>query len=129
MGTAVIAVLLGLVGLVMVMQVLVRLRARAQTGKPAPALPGALGKQVARGRRTLIYFFSPGCAACRAITPQVQEISRRNGDVHLVDVSRDLATARALKVMATPSFVQIEGGTITGYRIGPAPDLIAHYAT
>jgi thiol-disulfide isomerase/thioredoxin len=128
MGTALLSVIVAFLGLMIVMQVVVRLRARAQTGKPVPALTGALGKHVAKGRKALVYFFSPGCAACRTITPQIRELSRRNGDVHLVDVSQDLETARALSVMATPSFVEIDRGTISSYRIGPAPDLIQRYA-
>jgi thiol-disulfide isomerase/thioredoxin len=129
MGTVLLSVLVAFFGLMVVMQVVMRLRARAQTGKPVPALPGALGKHIAKGRRALVYFFSPGCAACRTITPQVRDLSRCNADVHLIDVSQDLETARALSVMATPSFVEIEGGTISSYRIGPAPDLVQRYAS
>jgi thioredoxin 1 len=129
MGTTILVVLVAVFGLMILMQVLVRVRARSQTGKPAPALPGALGEHVAKGRRALVYFFSPGCGACRTITPKIEELSRRNADVHLVDVSRDLDTARALKVMATPSFIEIERGTISGYHVGPAPDLVARYAS
>jgi hypothetical protein len=60
----------------------------------------------------------------------VTEISRKNSAVHLVDVSRDLATARALKVMATPSFIEIDAGKVVAFHIGPAPsELIARYAS
>jgi thioredoxin 1 len=107
----------------------VRARARAQEGKPAPSLPGALGEQVARGRRALVYFFSPACSACRTITPRVRELGKKNPAVHLVDVSRELETARALKVMATPSFVEIDAGKVLGYHVGPAPaEVLARYA-
>ncbi|HEY3358484.1 MAG TPA: thioredoxin family protein [Polyangia bacterium] len=119
----------GLFVLMIGLQIVIRLRARAQTGKPVPPLPGALGAQIAKGRRALLYFFSPGCAACRTITPQVQELGRRNPAVHAVDISRDLTTARALKIMATPSFVEIDEGKVVAVHIGPAPAaLMARYA-
>ncbi|MBI5547894.1 MAG: thioredoxin family protein [Deltaproteobacteria bacterium] len=127
--TVVVAIVGGLFAVMALMQVLVRLRAKAQTGKPVPSLPGPLGKHVSKGRRALVYFHSPGCAACRTFTPQLQELSRKNPMVHLVDVSRDLETAQALKVMATPSFVEIDEGKVTGFHVGPAPaEVMARYA-
>ena len=119
--TVVVAVVGGFVALMTLMQVLVRLRAKALTGKPVPTLPGKLGKQVAKGRKALVYFMSPGCAACRAITPEMKKLSERNPSVYVIDVSRDLDTARALKVMATPSFVEIDDGKVVGFHVGPAP--------
>jgi thiol-disulfide isomerase/thioredoxin len=132
MGTAVTVLLAVVVGFLLLMvgfTFYVRARARAQTGKPAPSLPGTLGAQVAKGRRALIYFFSPGCAACRTVTPRIEALRRTNSAVHLVDVSRELETARALQVMATPSFVEIERGTVVGYHVGPAPaEVLERYA-
>jgi thiol-disulfide isomerase/thioredoxin len=111
----------GFVALVVGMQVMVRLQARRQTGKDAPRLAGPLGKHIARGRRALVYFYSPGCAACRPVTPKLKELSKKNEGVYVVDVSSDLDTARALKIMATPSFVEIDAGKIVGFHVGQAP--------
>jgi thioredoxin 1 len=123
--STVVAVLVGgFVGLMVLMQVLVRVRARLQTGKDVPPLAGPLGKHVARGRRALVYFHSPGCAACRPMTPRLQALSKRSEGVYLVDVSLDLDTARALKIMATPSFVEIDAGKVVGYHVGAAPSAV-----
>ena len=119
----------GFVALVLFMQLFVRVRARLQAGKSVPPLGGPLGKHLARGRPALVYFHSPGCAACRPITPKIEELSRRKDTVYVVDVSRDLQTARALKVLATPSFVEIEAGKVVGFRVGLAPaEMLARYA-
>ena len=107
------------------MQVLVRLRARAQRGKPVPALPGDLGEQVRRLPRSLLYFFSPSCGACRTITPRVRALREGNKAVFLVDGSADLDVARALGVMSTPSIVEIEGGRIAGFHLGGMPAEVA----
>jgi thiol-disulfide isomerase/thioredoxin len=127
--TVVTVVVGGFLALMVGFSFYVRARARAQTGKPVPALPGPLGAQVATGRRALVYFFSPACGACRTITPRVKELGSTNRAVHLVDVSQEVETARALNVMATPSFVEIDAGTVVGYHVGPAPaEVLARYA-
>ena len=129
--STVVAVLVGgFVGLMVFMQVFIRVRARLQTGKDAPTLDGPLGKHIARGRRALVYFHSPGCAACRPVTPKLQELSKKNEGVYLVDVSKDLETARALKIMATPSFVEIDAGKVVGFHVGAAPQaLLARFGS
>ena len=114
-----------LVAAMVALQVAVRARARSFTGKPLPEVPGPLGKELRRRPRSLLYFFSPACGACRAITPRVEAMRRRNASVHLIDVSRDLALARALGVMATPSVIEIERGLVAGYYVGALPDGVA----
>lgn len=112
------------------MQLFVRFKARSQTGKAVPSLSGPLGKHVGRGRRALVYFHSPGCGACRPVTPKLRELSKRSESVFVVDVSQESETARALSVMATPSFVEIDAGKIVGHHVGMAPsDLLARYST
>ena len=106
------------------MQVLIRRRVKALQGAPVPKLPGALGLRVAQQPHALVYFFSPGCAACRAITPTVRELEKRHPGVFAVDVSRDPELARALSVMATPSTVELTSGTITGYHVGAVPPAV-----
>lgn len=125
----VLVVVVGFFLLMAGMQILVRVRARLQTGKDAPRLEGPLGKFVARGRHALVYFHSPGCAACRTITPKLKEMSKHSDGVFVVDVSQDQSAAQALKVMATPSFVEIDGGKVVGYHVGAAPaDVLGRFA-
>jgi thioredoxin 1 len=119
-----------LVGLMVAMQVAVRVRARLLRGKPLPELPGSWSKKLAGRAGSLLYFFSPGCAACRPLTPRFKEMSsRRPTSVFLVNVAEDLNLARALKVMATPSVVEVADGRIVNYHVGPPPsDVMARYA-
>lgn len=112
---------LGLVGLVVFMQLAVARRARAMRGKVVPPLPGQTGRRIAGQDHALVYFFSPQCGACRAITPRVRDLAKKNRGVFAVDVMSDLELARALGVMATPSTVEIQDGRIIGYHIGPIP--------
>jgi thiol-disulfide isomerase/thioredoxin len=111
------------------MQVVIRRRASAMRGSAAPTLPGALGKQVSGAGSSLLYFFSPTCAACRTITPRLKELRSTNAAIHLVDVSQDMEVAAALKVMATPTVVEIVDGKIASFVVGPPPaDLLARFS-
>jgi len=65
--------------------------------------------------------FSIHCGACRAWTPEVKELSQKNHDVFVIDVSQQLEVARALNVMATPSAIEIRDGRVAGYHIGAIP--------
>jgi hypothetical protein len=42
--------------------------------------------------------------------------------VFAVDVMQDLGVAQALRVMATPSTIEIEAGKVVGYHIGSIPE-------
>lgn len=119
----------GVVALFALLQLAVYLRARAMKGKALPPVPGPLGERLAKAGRGLIYFFSPGCAACRPLTPKLMAMSKANPRVHVVDVSHHMEIAQALKVMGTPSLVEIEGGKIVGYHVGaPPPGLLERWA-
>jgi len=119
-----LVIILGMVSLVVLMQVAVARRVRAMQGKAVPVLPGGTGGRIQRLDRALVYFFSPSCGACRAITPRVRELEAKNEAVFAVDVMTDMELARALGVMATPSTVEIEGGKVVGYHVGAIPPAV-----
>ena len=129
MSKVILIVALLFVGLIVAMQVLIRARARAMRGKDLPAVPGPLGRQLARAPRSLLYFFSPSCAACKPLTPRFLALRRSNGAVHLIDVAQDLSVARAFSILATPCVVEVEGGKIAGYHVGAVPsEVLARFA-
>jgi len=105
-------------------QLLVRRRSRAMLGRRHATLPGPDGARLARAPRGLAYFWSPTCGACRAITPRVRALAEGNPDVVAVDVTRDPELARALGVMATPTFVELEAGAVVGHHVGPVKEAV-----
>ena len=119
--TTSLAVVLLVVGLLVALQVAVRLKARALRGRPLPALPGPLGARLATAPRALVYLFSPSCSACRPLTPRFTELGRRRPDVFVVDVNEELPLARALGVMGTPTVIEVVGGRVAGYHVGGVP--------
>ncbi len=120
-GTIVVGIVIALFAGVVLLQYLFVRRALAMEGKAVPTLPGDVGRSIAARKTALVYFFSPQCGACRAITPRVRAMAAKNPSVFAVDVTSDIALARALGVMATPSTVEIRDGTIAGYHVGPIP--------
>jgi thioredoxin 1 len=116
---ALISVVLAFVLFVVGLRVFMVLRIKRQEGKPVPELSGKLGR-VARARgRSLFYFYSPQCGPCRAMTPVVKSM---RGNVHAVDITQDMETARRFGVMATPTTVLVSEGVVQQILVGPQPE-------
>jgi thioredoxin 1 len=112
------------------MNVFVRIRARAMKGKPLPELPGAVGTSIARARSGLVYFFSPSCGACRTITPRLKALAAKNKNVFVIDVTEHLDLARAMRIMATPSTVEVATGQVIDVHVGMLPaELLQRFAS
>jgi thioredoxin 1 len=114
--------IVALFGILLGLQKLQTLRMTRKKGKPAPRLSGVYGEALDSGKPTLFYFYSPGCGACRSMTPIVSEYVEEGSRCFKVDVSRDMATAQAFGVMGTPSTVVVENGVIRDFFVGPRPE-------
>ena len=129
MSTFVIAVAGGFFVLMVGMNLFVRMQARKMRGQPVPAVAGALGERLRQDSRALLYFYSPSCGACRAITPKVEQLASRSPAVTVVNVAERFDLARSFKVMATPSFVEVADGKVVALHVGAPPaDLLARFA-
>ena len=99
-----------------VLQLWMRSRATALRGSSAPELRGALGEAV-RGD-ALLFFHSPGCAPCRAMHPQVQELAEQDPRVHSVDVMDHPEAAQAFGLMGTPTVIAVRSGQVQEVKVG-----------
>jgi thioredoxin 1 len=115
----VLYVVLGIIGLFFLLQFFMIFKMRLQKGKTAPVVNGPAGKAIGRGEKVLLYFFSPGCGACRPMTPVIQKMSKSQKNVFPIDISRDMTIARKFGVMGTPSTVLVETGKIKEFLVGP----------
>ncbi len=91
--------------------------ARRAEGRPLPAVDDPLLAELPP--RVLLWFHSPTCGPCRAMEPAVRTLTAR-GLAIPVDVRRHLPLARACGVLATPTTILVDGGTLAAIRIGPA---------
>lgn len=97
------------------------LKVKAKKGKEAPELFGKYGKAVESGEKAVFYFYSDHCGACRAMTPVIEEYSKKNPNYFKVDVQTEMDIARKFGVMGTPSTVIVENGKISDFIVGAMP--------
>ena len=87
-------------------------------GKRISAVKGELGRKISSGQKLMVYFYSPGCAACKPMTPVVNNMKKEFRDIFPVNLARDMETARAFGVMGTPATVIVEKGQIQKFVLG-----------
>jgi thioredoxin 1 len=97
-----------------------RLTRRAQRlkGQALPELDLALAERLKARGKAVLYFFSPGCLPCRAMTPVIDRLAREHDNLFKVDVSRDVETARRFQVTATPTLMVLSTTTIESVTLG-----------
>jgi len=111
------------------LQIFMGYRTRKLRGQPAPQLDGPPGDRVTKGESALFYFFSPSCGACRTMTPVIRELASRTPGVFPIDISQDMATAQRFKIMATPTTILVQDGTVVEVLMGPqSPKRLAELA-
>ncbi|MET0081793.1 MAG: thioredoxin family protein [Sedimenticola sp.] len=105
-----------LFSLFLLFQLMVVWQARKQVGRPQPETASPL--KIDNTRPALLYFHSPQCSPCRAMTPVITEMSESDDNVISIDITGDMELARAYRVRATPTVVVVESGTITKVLVG-----------
>lgn len=124
----VVVLVLAFVALTVGLQIVARRRAAKLTGQPLPGLPGATGQRICAAPRSLVYFFTPACAACRAVTPRMKALAAGGNPVFPLDATQHPELARALSIMATPTTIEVQQGRVVGVHIGPvAPEVWARF--
>jgi thioredoxin 1 len=106
------AVLVAGLALMGLLQAFVGYKAREAVGKEVPDFPPG---------RLLLYFMSPTCGPCRAMTPAVRRLSEQGARVRVVDVSQDPSLALQLGVMGTPTVMVVQDGKVEDVLVGPQP--------
>ncbi len=65
-----------------------------------------------------IYFFSPSCAPCGQMTPMLRKIEKEGIPGRFVDISVNMAPARALGIFGTPAVVLVRNGIVSDVIFG-----------
>jgi thioredoxin 1 len=87
-------------------------------GRAVPELDAMLNDAQRAQERLLVYFWSPGCGACRPMTPVMDKLAAERGNVLKVNVAQSLALARRFGVMGTPSLALVEKGILKQLVVG-----------
>lgn len=68
--------------------------------------------------KSIVYFYSPSCTACRYQTPIMDSLKKQNYNVLSIDVSKDLQMVRLFGVMGTPSIAIMHKNIIKDFFVG-----------
>jgi thioredoxin 1 len=119
---SILYIVLAIVGFFVFVQVFFFVQGLLKKGKTIEKFDGEIGNKVSSGRKLLLYFYSPGCAACKSMTPVVDKLREQNKDVHKIDLSRDMQLARIFGIMGTPATVLVENSKIQKFVLGAKPE-------
>lgn len=111
-------IVLAFVGLLVVLQLYARINTWTKKGKKVTGIGGKLGKDIAGGKKYMIYFYTNSCAACKTMTPLIDKISKDFDNIHKVNLASEMEIGRKFGVMGTPSLVLVEMGRITEFILG-----------
>ena len=115
----VLVVLLALAFLLMVPRLLMAFKAFRIKGKNAPTPHKASRKRIQSGEKTVLYFYTPSCGACRVQEPIIQRIRKRYpGAIFKIDASHNREVAVSYGVMGVPFMAFINNGTIVKAKAG-----------
>jgi thioredoxin 1 len=106
------------VGLLVIMQLNMLRMAKKSKGIQLSGLTGKMRILEKKGSKGLVYFFSPGCHACKAQTPAIKSLQSEYKNIYDVDISQDSETAQIFGIKATPTTVLVEDGVIRKVLLG-----------
>lgn len=107
-----------IIALFVLMQIYMRLSTYLKKGKKVEGVDGPLGSKINTGQKNLLYFYSNGCAACKPMSPVIDQLQKEFDNVHKINVASDMETARKFGVMGTPSTIIVENGKISSFFVG-----------
>ena len=119
---SILYIVLAIIGFFVFVQVYFFINSYLKKGKKIEAFGGEIGKKVSSGKKLLLYFYSPTCGPCKAMTPVIDKMSKENKDIHKINLSRDMTIGRIFGVMGTPATVVVENSRIKKYVLGARPE-------
>jgi len=115
----VLIILVLVVSFLMIPRLLMLYKARKMTGKEAATPHSASRKRIRSGKKTVLYFYTPACSACKIQEPIITRIKKSHADaVFKIDASQNREAATAYGVMGVPFIAFIENGTIVKAKAG-----------
>ena len=110
-----------IVGLLVIMQLNMLRLAKKSKGTQLSGLNRQMRNLEKKGSKGLVYFFSPGCHACKMQTPIIKSMQSEHENIYDIDISKDMETAQIFGIKATPTTVLVEDGVISKVLIGSKP--------
>ena len=90
-------------------------------GQALPVIPGFISERLSARGKALLYFHSPHCGPCRAMTPEIERLSQQHDNVFIIDLSQDISIAKKFRVMATPTVLILTPQIVESVLLGQIP--------
>ena len=114
-----IAIIALFLTLVILPRLLMGIKAAKLKGKPAPTPHKQSARRIKSGAKTILYFYTPTCGACRMQEPIIQRVKEHFPDaIFKIDASTNREAASAYGVMGVPFLACIDQGKIVSARAG-----------
>ena len=75
-------------------------------------------KKLLRSEKSILYFYTPTCGACRSQTPIIDKLEAKTNAVGKIDLSVNRNAAKEFGIMGTPSTAIMSGNRIAEIFIG-----------
>jgi len=75
-------------------------------------------KSLLKGEKSILYFYTPTCGACRSQTPIIDKLANETDAVGKIDLSVNRNAAKEFGIMGTPSTAIMSGNRIAEIFIG-----------
>lgn len=69
-------------------------------------------------KKEILFFSAPWCGPCKQIKNMLDESVKKELNIKIIDISKDMDLATKHKIMNVPTFVVIEGGVEKSRKIG-----------
>ena len=75
-------------------------------------------KRLLKSEKSILYFYTPACGACRSQTPIIDKLDDETNAVGKIDLSINRDAAKEFGIMGTPSTAIMSGNRIAEIFIG-----------
>ncbi len=107
-----------IIGFFVVMRLFVWITGKMKTGKKIGPFSGEIGERIQKGEKLLLYFYTPSCGACKAMTPVIDEMKKEKNNVYKINLTRDYNIGKIFGVMGTPATILVNDSKIDQYILG-----------
>ena len=111
-------IVLAFVGFFMIMRLMVWVSGKLKKGKKIPPFSGEIGERIQKGEKLLLYFYSPSCGACKAMTPVVEDMMNKKDNVYKINLAKDYDIGKIFGIMGTPATIVVNDLKIDQYILG-----------
>ena len=113
-------VVITIIGFFALLRLLTWINGKLKKGKTVPPFAGEIGRRIQSGERLLLYFYTPSCGACKAMTPVIDEMREKSKNVYKINLAREneRKIGQAFGVMGTPATVIVDNARIDNFILG-----------